>query len=201
MPPCYCRKMEHPGWRDCPIYCGPLCMCRGGARSGSMHVLGLIVLFLFMAVGLVMCPLTLPGPLVIFLGALLYRAIAGTETLTWGFLAVLFAIGAVCEVVEYFSSVMGARSFGASRRAVVGALVGGMAGVIIGSLAIPIIGSILGGAAGAFVGAFVAEYGKRREIGPSLKVGFGTVAGRAAAAVMKVAVGIGMSVAVLVKVF
>ncbi len=166
-----------------------------------MHVLGLIVLFLFMALGLLMCPLALPGPLVIFLGALLYRAIAGAGTLPWGFLAVLFAVGAVCEGIEYFSSVMGARSFGASRRALAGALVGGMAGVVIGSLAVPIIGSILGGAAGGFLGASAAEYGKRREMGPSLKVGLGTVAGKAASAVVKVVVGIGMSVAVLVWVF
>ncbi len=166
-----------------------------------MHVLGLIVLFLFITIGMALCLVALPGPLVIFFGALLYRAITDNTDVSVWFLAVLCTIGVVCEVLEYFSGVVGARRFGASRRALWGALGGGMAGAVVGWFTFPVIGSLAGGIAGAFVGAFAAEYGKRKEAAGSFRAGVGTVAGRLVAMLVKAAVAVGMIIAILFQVF
>lgn len=77
-----------------------------------------------------------------------------------------------------------------------GALVGGLIGAIFG-VPVPIIGSVVGGFVGAFVGAAVFEYTRQRQSGVAAKAGWGAVLGRAAAAAVKIAVGLVMVVAAL----
>jgi uncharacterized protein YqgC (DUF456 family) len=62
---------------------------------------------------------------------------------------------------------------------------------------VPIIGSVVGGFVGAFVGAALFEYTRLRQSGVAAKAGWGAVLGRAAAAAVKMAVGIVMVVAAL----
>jgi uncharacterized protein len=89
-----------------------------------------------------------------------------------------------------------ARKYGGSSRAGWGALVGGLIGAVVG-VPVPIVGSVIGGFVGAFLGAALFEYTRARQSGVAAKAGWGAVLGRAAAAALKMAIGIVMTVSCL----
>ena len=62
---------------------------------------------------------------------------------------------------------------------------------------VPIVGSVVGGFVGAFLGAALFEYSRERQSGVAAKAGWGAVLGRAAAAAIKMALGIVMTVSSL----
>jgi hypothetical protein len=64
-------------------------------------------------------------------------------------------------------------------------LIGAMIGVPIA-----IIGSVIGGVLGSFVGAALFEYTYSRHAGVATRAGWGAVLGRAAAAAVKIALGV-----------
>jgi uncharacterized protein YqgC (DUF456 family) len=79
--------------------------------------------------------------------------------------------------------------YGGSRRAGWGALIGGIVGAIVG-VPVPVLGSIIGAFVGSFVGAALFEYTRERHAGIAVRAGWGAMLGRAAAAGVKIAVGL-----------
>jgi uncharacterized protein YqgC (DUF456 family) len=100
------------------------------------------------------------------------------------------------EVLESCIGFRFARRYGGSSRAGWGALVGGLIGAIVG-VPVPIVGSVVGGFVGAFLGAAVFEYSRARHAEGSVKAGWGAVLGRAAAAAIKMAIGVVLTVSSL----
>ena len=147
-------------------------------------------------VGLLLIPLGLPGLWVILLGILGYGWLTDFQTLSVGFIALLVGLALAAEVFEAWIGFRFAQRYGGSRRAGWGALVGGLIGAIVG-VPVPIIGSVIGGFIGAFVGAAVFEYTRARRSEGAVKAGWGAVLGRAAAAAVKMAVGVVMVVGAL----
>jgi uncharacterized protein YqgC (DUF456 family) len=144
-------------------------------------------------IGLVLIPLGLPGLWVIVLAILGYGWLTGFRTLSAGFIALVVGLALLGEVFEAWIGFRFAQRYGGSKRAGWGALVGGLIGAIIG-VPVPIIGSVVGGFVGAFLGAAVFEYTRARRSGVAAKAGWGAVLGRAAAAAVKMAVGVVMAV-------
>jgi uncharacterized protein YqgC (DUF456 family) len=68
-------------------------------------------------------------------------------------------------------------------------LLGGVVGAFIG-VPIAIIGSVIGAFIGSFLGAALFEYSYSRHAGVATRAGWGAVVGRAAAAAMKIALGL-----------
>ena len=77
-----------------------------------------------------------------------------------------------------------------------GALSGGLVGAVVG-VPVPVIGSVVGGFVGAFAGAALFEYTRARHTEGAAKAGWGAVLGRAAAAALKMALGVAMAVGAL----
>jgi uncharacterized protein YqgC (DUF456 family) len=140
-------------------------------------------------VGLVLIPFGLPGLWVILLGIIGYGWLTDFRTLGVWFLGLAIALAFLGEVLESWIGFRFARRYGGSSRAGWGALVGGLIGAIVG-VPVPIVGSVVGGFVGAFLGAAVFEYSRERQSGVAAKAGWGAVLGRAAAAAIKMALGI-----------
>jgi uncharacterized protein YqgC (DUF456 family) len=95
----------------------------------------------------------------------------------------LVAIGALAVLslgIDLVATLLGAKKVGASPQALVGATLGGVAGIFLG-----IPGLLLG----PFLGAVAGEFYARRTLGQAGKVGLGTWLGLVLGAIAKIAVG------------
>ena len=104
---------------------------------------------------------------------------------SWGTVAVLGALVALGELIEFAAGAAGAKKEGGSRRgmalSIAGAMAGSLAGAAVGvpvPFAGPLIGAVGGGAAGAFGGAYLGETWKGRTSGEALQIGKGALIGR-----------------------
>lgn len=95
----------------------------------------------------------------------------------WITLTLLVGITVVAMVMDYLTTVYGARRFGAGKKGMVGAIVGGIVGLFFN-----LPGIILG----PFVGAALFEMLGGREFKPAMRAGVGATLGLFAAAVGKV---------------
>ena len=98
-------------------------------------------------------------------------------------LLILAGMAALTYVVEFAASILGVKKFGGSRRAMAGALLGGIVGIFLG-----IPGILLG----PFVGAVIGELTLQRSLDQARRAGFGTVVGLAFGVAGKLAIGIAM---------
>jgi uncharacterized protein len=158
--------------------------------------LAIILLVAASLTGLVLIPLGLPGLWVILLGILGYGWMTDFRTMSAGFLIFAIVLAFLGEVFESWIGFRYATKYGGSRRAGWGALVGGLIGAVMG-VPVPIIGSVIGGFVGAFIGAAVFEYRRERRSGVAARAGWGAVLGRAAAAAVKMAIGVVMVVSAM----
>ncbi|MBA3318384.1 MAG: DUF456 domain-containing protein [Gemmatimonadales bacterium] len=141
--------------------------------------------------GLVLIPFGLPGLWVIVLGILGYGWLTDFQTLSAGFLALVIGLAALGELAEAWIGFRFAQRYGGSSRAGWGALIGGLVGAVVG-VPVPVVGSVIGGFVGAFAGAALFEYSRARRSDGAVRAGWGAVLGRAAAAAVKMAVGVAL---------
>ncbi|MGH7526967.1 MAG: DUF456 domain-containing protein [Gemmatimonadales bacterium] len=143
--------------------------------------------------GLLLIPFGLPGLWVMVLGLLAYGWLTDFRSMTAGVIVLVLGLALVGEVVEAWLGFRFARRYGGSSRAGWGALVGGLVGAVIG-VPVPLIGSVIGGFVGAFAGAALFEYTRERHSETAARAGWGAVLGRAAAAGVKMALGVVIAV-------
>ena len=155
--------------------------------------LGVILLVTCSIVGLLLIPFGLPGLWVIVLGVIACGWLTDFRSITAGIMVLALGLAFVGEVVEAWLGFRLARRYGGSRRAGWGALIGGLVGAMVG-VPVPLIGSVIGGFFGAFAGAALFEYTRARHAEGAAKAGWGAVLGRAAAAAVKMALGVAIAV-------
>ena len=145
------------------------------------------VLIVIGALGLIL-PI-LPGAPLIFIGALLAAwaeqfVYIGPWTLT-----LLGALTVLAVAVDFIAGAFGARSFGASARAVTGATIGAIVGILFG-----IIGVLIG----PFLGAAIGELSVRRNLAAAGRAGVGAALGLALGTAAKLAIAFAMIGVILV---
>lgn len=171
------------------------------------------VLFVLLGAGcLVLVVIQLPGTW-IMLGAAGVIEIADglwfTEPRRWSFglwaLGIAVAFAAVGELLEFVAGVFGARSGGATRRGMWGALIGGIAGAFVFTplfFFVPLFGSLLGAILGTFVGAVVGELGaEQATLHGSMRPALGATVGRVLGTAGKLGTAIGAWVVLSVALF
>lgn len=121
-------------------------------------------------------PLMLAG----FFLAAWANGFADVGALTLTLLSVLTVVGVA---VDFVAGLLGAKAYGASREALWGSLIGGVAGMFLG---------LLGVIVGPLLGAAVGEYLARRDALQAGKVGLATFAGFIVGTVAKVGCAIAM---------
>jgi len=123
----------------------------------------------------------LPGALLVFAGLFLAAwAQDFTRVGAWG-LAIIGALMALSFAVDFIASMAGAKRVGASPKALVGAAVGGLAGLFFG-----LPGILLG----PFIGAVLGELIARGGFAQAARVGVGTWLGLLVAAVAKLVIAV-----------
>lgn len=95
-----------------------------------------------------------------------------------GTIIVLAVLAALTYAADFIASAFGAKRFGASPRAVTGALIGGVVGIFFG-----IAGVLLG----PFIGAVIGELSVRRDLNAATRAGVGASLGLVLAAAAKIA--------------
>ena len=125
----------------------------------------------------------LPGVPLVFAGMLLAAWAGDFEIVGPGMLVLLGLMTALSVVVDFLAAALGAKRVGASRLAVVGAVLGTFVGVFFGPL------GLLGG---PFVGALVGELIHVRELRQATRVGIGTWIGVVVGTVLKLGLAFGM---------
>lgn len=156
-------------------------------------ILPVILLVVCCAGGLVLAALGLPGLWVMVLGVIGYGWLTGFHTVGVATIAIVLGLALLGEIVEWWLGFWFAERYGGSRRAGWGALLGGIVGAIVG-VPVPIIGSVIGAFVGSFAGATLFEYTRQFSAGVALRAGWGAVLGRAAAAALKMALGLAIAV-------
>lgn len=125
----------------------------------------------------------LPGAPLLFLGLLFGAWAEGFRYVGKGTLLILAGMAALTYLVEFFASALGARRYGGSQRAMLGAVLGGIVGIFLG-----VPGILLG----PFAGAVLGELSLKRSLDQAGWAGFGTVVGLAIGVAGKLAIGIAM---------
>lgn len=139
-----------------------------------------LLAILLVVVGLVGTVLpVLPGALLVFGGLFLAAWADGFARVGAVGLSIIGVLAAVSWAADFFSTLLGAKRVGASPQALVGATVGGLAGIFLG-----IPGMILG----PFIGAVAGELLAHGRLWRAGKVGIGTWVGLLVAAVLKVVI-------------
>lgn len=151
----------------------------------TLDLWSLIAAFvLFLA--LLATPIGLPGNW-IMVAVLAVSAVAGRV----GAFTVIAAIAlaGLAELAEFFVVQKLNVRYGGSRRAFWGAILGGIAGVMMG-MPVPIIGSVIAGFIGSFVGAAIVTLFETRAYNTAARVGWGVLLGRMLAAAAKTGAGV-----------
>jgi uncharacterized protein len=151
----------------------------------AAQTLSYVVAALLVLAGLagVLLP-ALPGLPLVFAGLLLAAWAGGFEQIHVATVVVLGLLTLVSFAVDFWATAHGARRVGASRKALVGAVLGTFAGLFV----FPPFGLF----AGPFVGALLGELLHGRELRQAAKVGFGTWLGIVLAVVLKLGLAFAM---------
>jgi uncharacterized protein len=125
----------------------------------------------------------IPGAPLILLGLILG---AWAENFTyvglWTIL-LLTVLAGLTYGVDFWATMVGAKKFGASKRAVIGALVGAVAGLFLG---------MPGVIFGPFIGAVIGELSARRDLQQATRAGIGATIGLVLGAALKIAMALAM---------
>ena len=125
----------------------------------------------------------LPGLPLVFAGMLVAAWAGGFEEIGVFTLVVLGLLTLVSFLVDFWATAHGAKRVGASRKALIGAVLGTFAGLFFAPIGLFI---------GPFVGALIGELLHGRELGAAARVGFGTWLGIVMAIVLKLGLAFAM---------
>lgn len=164
-----------------------------------MESVALLLLIFFIVVGFAAIFFTTFGTFIMMAGTLLYAVMTDFEIITPKLLGILFVLYVIGELLEFIFTVIGAKKFGASNAAAVGAVAGGVLGAVIGTGFFG-IGIIPGTFCGIFLGAFLVEQLLYKEWRRSFNAGVGSLAGRIGSIVAKCFIAIIMVTIIITRV-
>ena len=142
----------------------------------------LAVILILVGIAGVILP-ALPGLPLVFAGMLLAAWAGDFQQIGWVTLVVLGLLTLLSVGVDFFATLVGAKRVGASKKALLGAVVGTFAGLFFGPIGL---------FAGPFAGALLGELWHGREIGQAAKVGLGTWLGILLGTVLKLGLAFAM---------
>lgn len=131
----------------------------------------------------------LPGAPLLFLGLVIGAWAEDFIHVGYGTLGILAGLTLLTYVVDFLSGALGAKRFGASKRAMIGATIGAVVGLFMG-----VVGIIVG----PFIGAVIGELTAKRTLSDAGYAGVGTTLGLVVGIAVKLLIGVTMIVIFLV---
>jgi uncharacterized protein YqgC (DUF456 family) len=125
----------------------------------------------------------IPGAPLILAGLVLAAWAESFKYIGLWTIVVLAVLAILSYGVDFWATMFGAKKFGASKRAVIGALIGAIAGLFLG---------IPGVIFGPFIGAVVGELSAQRSLQQATRAGIGATIGLVLGAALKMALAIAM---------
>jgi uncharacterized protein YqgC (DUF456 family) len=107
----------------------------------------------------------LPGTILVLGGIVLGAWIDDFTRVGWGILTLVTVLAVIAWALDFVAGLMGAKSAGASREAIIGAALGTVAGLFMGLIGVFFM---------PLVGAVVGEYIARRDQPRAMRVGLAT---------------------------
>ncbi len=161
--------------------------------AGELLLYALAYLLIFFGLIGSVLPL-LPGPFLIFLGALLWAAVDGFQTVGWPTLVFLLILTLLAWGSDIFLTATMTKRAGASWKAVGGAIAGGLlAGIFLGGW-IPVIGTIVATIGGAVAGILAIEFLDKRDLRQAFQAGKAYIGGYLLSSVFEAALAVFMIV-------
>jgi uncharacterized protein YqgC (DUF456 family) len=125
----------------------------------------------------------IPGAPLILAGLVLAARAESFKYIGLWTIVVLAVLAILSYGVDFWATMFGAKKFGASKRAVIGALIGAIAGLFLG---------IPGVIFGPFIGAVIGELSAQRSLQQATRAGIGATIGLVLGAALKMALAIAM---------
>ena len=148
----------------------------------SILLWGLAALLVLLGLAGLALP-ALPGSPVLFAGLVVAAWADDFSYVGAGTLAVVGGLALLTYAVDLAAAALGAKHFGATKRAVIGAALGAVVGLFFG---------LLGVLVGPFLGAVLGELSARRALGDAGRAGVGATLGLALGVAAKLALGFSM---------
>ncbi|HHV18841.1 MAG TPA: DUF456 domain-containing protein [Thermoanaerobacterales bacterium] len=133
----------------------------------TMALILSIILFITGLLGTILP--VLPGAILIYGGMLLYGILTQFATLNANFFILQALVLVLIFFIDFLASTVGVQSFGGSKQAVWGAVIG----IILGLIFFGPLGMIVG----PFLGAAITELFRGKDLIQAIHVGFGTLIG------------------------
>lgn len=152
-------------------------------------VFGFAVVFLIIGLVGIIVPI-LPGIVLIWLTVLAYAIVERFEAIDPITFFVISLIALISGTSDLWMTFLGAKTSGASVRAMVLGFLGGILGFFLLGSFIPIIGSLVGGIFGYSIGVLIGQYHKYRDWNLAFKASVGGVVGWGVATIIQVVAGI-----------
>jgi hypothetical protein len=164
-----------------------------------INTLAVTILAITLITGFIAIFFTSIGTLIILIGAVAFAWMTDFAHLSWQTLLVLLGVYLAGELIEFISSYIGSKTFGASNKAALGGVIGGLAGAVIGSLFFG-LGILPGTFLGIFLGGLIVELNSDKSLKDSLLAGTGGVIGRVGAIAGKTVIGLIMIAIIIVDI-
>lgn len=155
--------------------------------------IAITVTLIVMLVGIIGTILPLvPGIPLIFTAMIAYGWYEGFALISAEYLVIMGILAIIAVIADHLAPLIGVKYFGASRYAMIGAVIGFLIGIIL----FPPFGMIIGALAGAVIG----EYYEIEDWPLALKAGLGSVAGFVSGILFQIAIALVMSISFVVKI-
>jgi hypothetical protein len=133
----------------------------------------------------------LPGILLIWLAVLAYAVIESFTAIDVFTFIILTLIALVAGTADIWLSALGAKTGGASHRAIFLGIIGSIIGLFLGTfIPIPIFGNLIGSVLGYAAGLLLGQYHKYQDWNTAVRASLGGVAGWGVATVVQFAGGV-----------
>ncbi len=167
------------------------------AEVNWLHLAG-YVLIIIGVIGVIL-PLV-PGPILIWLGALVWAWGDGFERINWVVLTILGVLAVLAWASDLLFTTAMSRRAGVSWKAIGGAIVGGLAGGLL-LTGIPVIGTLGGALVGAMLGTLVVEWLDKRDFRRALRATWSYLIGSLAASALEVLIAVVMVIIFIWRVY